>query len=515
MRSLWVRVAVLLILPLSVGATGLPGHVGPDTGTEPWLALAQSMDGLANEWTPGVADAVVIARAATEQFARAHGWELPVVETAPRTLGDALDLLVVRLGVALNAEAAASLAALDELPEPLRSALAQVVAAFVALHEAATELDTQATAPWSPAHAAVLAARGALLQALPALDAAVQASEITSATLVVAPVLALDLAGNDDVYDQDVALTIDVGGNDLYRNNAGGNRIDVVDRVYWNVRPCITFEPYANRIGTQAAGALIDLGGHDRYEPARGCGVNGGGNNGVGFLFDAGGNDAYTAPDERLCQFFNLGSETGSCGVNGGGVRGIGFLLDAAGNDAYAGSRTGVNGGGYVGGQGYLFDLGGNDLYRGDAAGVNGGAHVLATGLLLDLDGDDRYLATSTGVNGGGDGAHGLLIDLRGSDEYHATHSGANGGAASALGPTLAQVGTEPIDVLVGRGALIDLRGDDLYLATHSGTNGQGHAGSSGILLDAGGADFYLDREGGTGYDRTVVPKKWGAQIDR
>jgi hypothetical protein len=173
-----------------------------------------------------------------------------------------------------------------------------------------------------------------------------------------------------------------------------------------------------------------------------------------------------------------------SGGVNGGatGRRG-GFLLDAGGNDTYTARTQGVNGGGALQASGFLLDAGGNDTYTATgetpfgARGANGGAFSQSTGALIDIDGDDEYGARDRGANGGSVGGYaGLLADLAGDDSYDATHTGVNGHARPVLP----------------------------YAAP-----------STGLLFDGNGTDTYEDREGGTGVDKTVVPKGLvGAQID-
>ncbi len=518
MRFVGVVAAVLILLPSSGWAIDEPG---PGPAPAPHHGAVISHLHAYHSGGQGVGGAVDLAIAVTQGFAASHGWLLPAVATEPLGLQEALERLAgfhppagAQAGAA-HASVAQAKAALVGLPDALQAALAQVIAAFLDYEEAARLLAQQSQiAPWSTEHARLLAARNALLHTLPALEVAVQSGHTMSSNIIAAPLLALDLAGVDNVYEDDIALLIDVGGNDIYRNNAGGSRINAIDPPNFTATPCALVDAAGARVGVSAAGALIDLGGNDRYEPARGCGVNGGGNTGAGFLFDAAGDDIYVAPDEPSCDFAGLGIGRGSCGANGGGYRGIGFLMDLSGHDTYRGTIGGVNGGGYVGGQGYLFDLDGNDRYEAQSAGTNGGAHVLATGLLIDLRGNDDYSATSAGTNGGGDGAAGLLVDMAGDDRYVATRSGTNGGGAAALGPTMAQLGGSPDDVLPGRGALLDASGNDLYMATRDGANGGGVRRSVGLLLDGGGTDIYIDSEGGTGADQRVVPKGTGAQVD-
>jgi hypothetical protein len=350
----------------------------------------------------------------------------------------------------------------------------------------------------APAFAHLLDARAALTQATLDLAAAAQAlpmqQHASAAQLVVPPAFALDLDGADSTYTEDIVLTIDVGGNDLYLNNAGGSNIDPL-----HLR-CINLPPTGSTAA--GAGALVDLGGNDRHESWRNCGINGGGRLGAGFLYDSGGSDTYFvssggtngggwlglgfladrgAGDDNYTAYASTG-RLGVWGVNGGGMgTGDGFLLDEGGADTYVSGVGGTNGGGYLeGGRGILVDAGtGADLYSGDWLGTNGGGNYAGAGALLDGGGDDTYV-TSTyiqfgyGANGGGSGGTGLIYDAGGSDTYSALDSGTNGGANAGIG------------------LLLDESGNDRYTATSTTGNGAAFAGLA-LLWDRAGTDTYSD----------------------
>lgn len=295
-------------------------------------------------------------------------------------------------------------------------------------------------------------------------------------------------------------VLIDEGGSDLYDGH-----------------------DYANGAGGATApfiggfGFLVDWGGgDDRYEGHEYVNAGTFYAESTGFLFDGGGDDEYVGEEE---------------GVNGGGKGGEGILIDASGDDRYlAEGHRGINGGGMWGntfvlnpfggegppGAGFLYDGGGDDLYSAGDFAVNGGAAFGGSGFLYDNGGDDAYLAGSHGANGGGSAGAGFLYDANGSDRYDAGSRGANGGG------------------YLGVGRLVDRAGDDVYVAVDDGANGQGGGTvdvwipptapeptpvpvpGAGLLLDEGGRDEYEDLAGGTGIDRTVVPKGTvGAQIDR
>lgn len=210
--------------------------------------------------------------------------------------------------------------------------------------------------------------------------------------------------------------------------------------------------------------------------------------------------------DEDLLLVWDEGGDDrylNNAGGSGGFVAGAaGVLVDRSGQDVYGepldaelDRRSGINGGGLTG-TGVLVDDGGDDEYYGGDDAVNG-AGFAGAGLLLDTAGDDTYDAAGWGVNGGGYIAGvGLLVDGAGDDEYEGSHAAVNGGGTSGIG------------------ALHDRAGDDRYTATAHAVNGGG-SGGAGRLLDGGGHDVYMDLEGGSGVDKTVVPKEdTGAQID-
>ena len=300
----------------------------------------------------------------------------------------------------------------------------------------------------------VFAARNGLLDEVADLDAALAASQETPPTIHNPPFLSVDLDGEDNNYTEDTVLIIDAGGNDTYENNAGGTE-------NW---PGTTVNP---RLGFSPAAALVDLGeGQDSYgADAASLGVAGGVyGQAAGFLVDAGGDDIYNAHSVGVnggtwgrgpygCFFIlGIGCEDYDLGASG-------FLLDASGDDTHpSGGGLGVNGGG-IGGSGTLLDVAGDDTYESGDGGTNGGGAGPGAGLLADLAGDDSYTAEDGSVNGG------------------AGDTSANDYPASSIG--------------------------DLPV-------------SQGLLFDAAGTDTYQDNEGGTGTDKTVVPKgdSAGAQLD-
>jgi len=391
----------------------------------------------------------------------------------------------------------------------------------------------------------------------------------------IAPLLALELLrqNNDGtagcIYQSDYRLAVDIGGNDLYQNNAGGSGL--------------LNTPAGDLYGL--AGALIDLSGKDRYmssatceldkdgrpKNCRGKGVNGGAVGSVlgltgnilrpavdrgfaaGFLFDDGKDDPATGQDEGADIYAagDNGTNGGAAEVGAVGGFGLGFLFDAGGGDKYGAGDNGANGGAQaVGGlaatygTGLLIDGGGDDAYSSGDGGTNGGARASgslatakATGFLMDTGGNDAYTAVSNGTNGGaqsfgslGLGAStGLLMDTGGNDAYTAVSNGTNGGTQAGGNLGLGQ----------STGLLIDASGNDTYTAQKQGVNGgaSGVAGAAsapvgagvGLLFDGGGHDLYSDTNrvacvdgapsaddcSGGGSDITAIPKgAAGSQLD-
>lgn len=310
----------------------------------------------------------------------------------------------------------------------------------------------------------------------------------------------------------DAALLVDLGGNDIYSNNAGGHidskccvslLIDMSGNdVYENTKP-----------GTAGSailgvGMLIDYDGYDVFRSgpvSQGAAIGG-----IGLLYDEGGNDFYHA--DAFCQgaaAFGIGMSVDlagddtyicrSVGQGFGSTLGLGLLVNVTGNDTYvAGADPVPDGQGntsaalftqgtaagfsppdtsnmvsYYGGIGFLVDGKGDDQYLGGNFS-QGAARFGAMGLLLDSDGNDYYHAANFSQGAATDWSSAALIDLKGSDIYVA----ADTSQATAVNHST--------------GILLDYDGDDEYKVT--GSHGQGHARkpfSLGLFLDYKGFDRY------------------------
>ncbi|MFN2543198.1 MAG: hypothetical protein ABR600_01315 [Actinomycetota bacterium] len=357
---------------------------------------------------------------------------------------------------------------------------------------------------------------------------AVDGCDVLDAT----PVLCI---GNDknNVYTNDEALQIDLGGDGLYENSAGGAFV----------------------LGNSLAAAVtIDLAGNDRYQAQQPLAsgvfaVQGGTNYGIGMLVDQAGDDVYAATS----------GEAGNCapctaGAHGQGyaAQGVGLLRDMAGNDTYvlsASKRPGAaaEGQGYAGlGLGLALDYGaGSDSRTMQAASgwaalssVYGFGYGRVGGVALSYDdgGSDSFTMNATsdqapgdagptvsrflsgyamGMGYGDDGGVGMQITGVGPTQRI--------GTASTLAELAGAVGVFGMgygDSSGGLGALRDEGGDDLYRgvatsqavvnATSDDTcgcdgpqidaeavdaqvrgMGQGDVGSAGVLVDNAGNDRY------------------------
>ncbi|WP_298037274.1 PDZ domain-containing protein [uncultured Desulfuromonas sp.] len=311
-----------------------------------------------------------------------------------------------------------------------------------------------------------------------------------------------------NVYPADAALILDLGGDDLYLNNAGGSRpgIPVAVVIDWGGDDrYIAGSHVSQGAGYLGGGFLLDLAGDDIYRALDGS--QGSGHFGLGLLLDSGGRDRFES--RRLSQgvgqvglgllLAGEGPSSYLCGLEGQGLGffgGAGALVDGGGDDAYRlgglrpdfrdpekhtvsmgqgfgkGLRPGAGRKGASGGSGLLLDLGGDDTYSADYF-AQGASYYFGLGILRDLGGDDRYLAGRYAQGAGIHATVGVLLDETGDDSYYASF-----GVAQGMGHDF------------GLGVLRDAEGRDSY---HGGALVQGAATSDaiGILADFQGDDSY------------------------
>lgn len=282
--------------------------------------------------------------------------------------------------------------------------------------------------------------------------------------------------GSDLHEDTDARLTIDLGGNDVYRGRHGAGighcsiHIDLSGDDQYNL-PDLSLGA-----GVMGVGIAYDLAGDDSYTThsiSLGCGLLG-----VGIFMDGEGNDQYRSTS--LAQ--------------GYGIYGSGLCLDKGGDDTY---RIGLLGQGAArtNGFGWLIDRKGKDIYRAGGIQLNSplfdtvhysfaqgfgmgyrlddGGQAGGIGMLSDHAGYDSYLGETYCQGASYFYGLGALLDTYGNDSYTAHHYS----QASAMHLTSAY--------------LLDLSGDDLYSVRYGAGHAIGHDWSTAMLLDRSGNDLY------------------------
>jgi hypothetical protein len=358
---------------------------------------------------------------------------------------------------------------------------------------AAVERYTAATAGWG---ASDFFADTAMAHAVVAFDA---------------PFGRVSISGyGDDRHAENVALLIDLGGNDIYTNNAGGCRRS------GGIALCIDHagddkylapdSNYVQGFGFLGVGMLVDLAGNDVYKAkhfSQGAGIMG-----VGVLWDKAGNDTFSA--NAFCQgagMFGLGmmlddsgNDVYDCATNGQGsatTLGLGILSDLEGNDQYRlacdttldalGGLAGYGQGGALsfraypwekklvayGGVGMLVDDKGNDTYTSKGWNCQGGSYIMSLGVLVDNEGNDHYVC-GTGQGSGIHVTNAILIDKKGDDVYEGGFRA--GGSGSDRSP----------------GFLIDYEGNDTYKSATSSYGTACKPSAYSLFIDYKGDDKYI-----------------------
>ncbi|MCA8959366.1 MAG: PDZ domain-containing protein, partial [Planctomycetes bacterium] len=249
------------------------------------------------------------------------------------------------------------------------------------------------------------------------------------------------ISGTGDTWhrETDVALLIDLGGDDFYGNGAGSTVEELRDPRR-SVRPLP-----------------------------------------ISLVIDCAGNDAYESTHD---------------GAQGFGLLGVGVLVDVAGDDTYLGQRW-AQGAGFLG-LGILIDDGGSDRYRSE--GLSQGTALFGAAALLDASGDDRYDLALYGQGLGLPGGLGAIVDRSGDDEYFAKGRRPTGYGDEGIFDAWAQgcgLGLR-LDASGGLGLLIDGDGRDRYEAGNFAQGG-GYYFGFGALLDRGTED---DRYIGSRYNQ-------------
>ena len=206
-------------------------------------------------------------------------------------------------------------------------------------------------------------------------------------------------------------LLLDAGGADLYRANGPVPSAYDTPASYMGFSQGVGvgIRPY----DSGGVGALIDLGGNDRYEGGE-FSQGGGYFWGIGVLHDAAGNDLYYG--NRYAQGFAA-------------HQAFGMLSDMSGDDVYWSMAAAGQAAAWDQSIAMLYEGGGNDFYRADSL-AQGAAAQQSRASLHDVSGDDVYQAASQDTQGAaGDNSYhfvpgdpvyslGVLLDENGTDRY-------------------------------------------------------------------------------------------------
>jgi hypothetical protein len=315
--------------------------------------------------------------------------------------------------------------------------------------------------------------------------------------------------GNDR-HSEDAVLLIDLGGNDVYTNNAGGcgrgGGVAVCIDHAGDDKYLAPDSSYVQGFGFLGVGMLVDLAGNDVYKAkhfSQGAGIMG-----VGVLWDKAGDDTFSA--NAFCQgagafgfgtlLDDAGSDVYDCATMGQGsatTLGMGVMSDLEGNDQYRlacdstkdalGGIPGCGQGGALsfraypwdkaltpyGGVGLLVDDKGNDTYTSKGWNSQGGSYIMSLGALVDNEGNDHYVC-GTGQGSGIHVTNAILIDKKGNDVYEGGfRAGGSGGDRSP-------------------GFLIDYEGNDTYISSTSSYGTACKPFAYSLFIDYKGDDKYI-----------------------
>jgi len=171
-----------------------------------------------------------------------------------------------------------------------------------------------------------------------------------------------------------IGLLIDSAGNDLHHSRGLTGGADAVPGITLSFSQGMAVG--ARRLLPGGIGALLNMGGDDRYEADE---FSQGGSYwlGLGVLCDTTGNDLYRG--SHYSQGFGCHQAAGT-------------LIDLTGDDTYWSTISAAQGAAWDEAVGILIDAGGNDSYRGGAL-VQGSAAQSALAVLVDFGGHDHFSA--------------------------------------------------------------------------------------------------------------------------
>ena len=315
--------------------------------------------------------------------------------------------------------------------------------------------------------------------------------------------LVISGSGNDIHRYNDLALHIDLGGNDTYYGQAGSTPslqipVNLTIDLEGNDK-YINDDEFAPSQGAAifGAGVLIDMKGDDVYDSKRLS--QGAAMLGIGVLTDMEGNDTYKMwKDGQGAAYFGVGLAIDTKGDDNyyiwgegqgyGGVGGVGTLVNRTGNDVYKAEadttvvycmdRYHSNKGQYN----YTYSQGAGVGRRGDV--TDGHSWAGGMGTLIDLQGDDSYSAGGWSQACGYWYGMGFLYDKSGNDSYKATHWSQSCGAHFCIAGLFDEGGNDKFEIWEKLAAGM----------------GFGHDYTIALFYNKGGNDTYKLKDDGLGY---------------
>ncbi len=280
----------------------------------------------------------------------------------------------------------------------------------------------------------------------------------------------------DNVYSNDFSIIVDIGGNDLYRNNAAGffkgSSINILIDFQGNDTYSST-QDYSQAASFLGYSLLIDTKGNDTYRAKQLSQANA--FYGCSLLSDLSGNDSYLSNEfSQGVAFFgvsilydSIGNDSYYSGHFSQGVglpSGLGAVLDIEGDDKYQ-----------LGNQ-YLNALKHKGIYKGAGQGFGFGFKHIASGgigILYDKKGNDSFEAGNFSLGSAYYYGLGIFMNIYGDDTYKTSRYSLGSAAHSSTG------------------LFSDFSGDDYYMPLFGYSLALSTGFSSAYFLDAEGDDTY------------------------
>jgi hypothetical protein len=315
--------------------------------------------------------------------------------------------------------------------------------------------------------------------------------------------LVISATGNDLHRFTDLALHIDLGGDDSYFGQAGSTPslqipVNLTIDLEGNDK-YVNDDEFAVSQGAAVfgAGVLIDMKGNDLYDSKRLS--QGAAMLGIGVLADMEGNDTYKMwKDGQGAAYFGVGLAIDNKGDDNyyiwgegqgyGGPGGVGTLINRTGNDIYKAEpdtavvycmdRWHSKNGQYN----YTYSQGAGIGRRGDV--TDGHSWAGGIGTIIDLQGDDSYVAGGWSQACGYWYGMGYLYDKSGNDTYKASHWSQSCGAHFCIAGFFDEGGNDKVVTWEKLGAGM----------------GFGHDFTVALFYNKGGNDIYMLHDDGMGY---------------